>query len=90
MAEKQTKFPMVQVVWHDALHPGNDGWEDIENFQRDPEPHEVEILTTGHLLWMSKKWVRVAVSVDPTSGHCTGVMLIPRGMVVSITHLRCL
>lgn len=82
-------FRKVKVVWLDAY--STDAWE---NFNPATYPfQEHKVVTDGYLIAQNTEYIAVAGSVGPdpeNSDHfdASGIMHIPRGMIVSPKSLR--
>ncbi len=90
MPTRKLPFQRVRVVWLDAY--STDTWENFKAGGEYPwQRHEV--ITEGWLIAENDEYVAVAASVgpDPEGGgyfDATGIMHIPRKMVVSQKKLK--
>ena len=77
------KFPLVEVVWHDAA--GETGWESLYDAQ---QADIVECTTLGYLIKKDRRRVVIASSLRGDGARVEHTTTIPRTWVVEITHLK--
>jgi len=80
MERLEKDFPIVKVVWHDAV--SYDPWESITEVNHEP----ARIVTVGFLLKDDGN-VTVAQTLDTSNEKCCLVMVIPAGWIESISIL---
>lgn len=76
------KFPLVEVVWHDAA--GETGWEALYDAQ---QSDIIVCLTTGYLIKKDRRRVVIASSLRQDGARVEHTTTIPRTWVVKITPL---
>ena len=83
MPKTWCKFPLVEVVWHDAA--GETGWEDLYEAQ---QADVVVCTTTGYMIKKDRRKVIIASSLSGDSTRVDHTTTIPRTWVVKITPLE--
>lgn len=77
----KAKYPLVEVLWHDAWSQG--GWQTTDPQKNEPAP----CLSVGYMIAKTKSGVTLAGSLD--DGANVGVIQFrPSGMIKSIKVLR--
>jgi hypothetical protein len=82
---KRRRWPVVEIVWHDAHGDADGAWGDAGSMPTKP----VEIRTVGMLARESKTGVVVVLSLDRTNDKASGYIFIPHsGIVGDITYIE--
>jgi hypothetical protein len=77
------KPAIVEVKWIDAM--ADTGWKPVGRYT---EGRLNPSYTTGYLLQDDENDIRVVQTVNPLDAMATEGMIIPKGMVLSITVLK--
>lgn len=83
MDRPEQHYPLVEVVWDDALGMRH-GWREKGDVE---DTDESIVISVGFLLSKTKDHITLAMDADGDGGH-NGRSRIPAGMVKSIRTLR--
>ena len=79
-------YPIVEVIWEDAVEEGGTGWNDLRDMMREAKKPCPIMHTVGYLVHQSDKHIAVLSTIG--GDECSTLEKIPNGFLRSITTLR--
>ena len=88
MAKKEStgKYPVVEVVWTDAIEHGDIGWNDLPELKKLARKPCPTVRSVGYCVYHGPKHIALLSTVG--SDECSRLDKIPSEFVQTITYLR--
>tara|TARA_Y100001937_G_C6969664_1_gene262682 strand:+ start:269 stop:565 length:297 start_codon:yes stop_codon:yes gene_type:complete len=80
------EYPIVEVIWEDAVEEGGTGWNDIKEMMREAKKPCPVMHTVGYLVHKGEKHLAVLSTIG--GNECSTLEKIPSGFLRSLTTLR--
>lgn len=81
-----SSYPVVEVVWIDAVEEGGTGWNDITEMMREAKKPCPIMNSVGYMVYKDDDHLTLLSTIG--TDECSTIEKIPTGFLRSITVLR--
>ena len=81
-----SSYPVVEVVWIDAVEEGGTGWNDLADMMREAKKPCPVMNSVGYMVYKDDDHLTLLSTIG--TDECSTIEKIPTGFLRSITVLR--